>query len=161
MTQSIDTPVVAMRPLGELKPARRNARTHSQRQIAQIAASIREFGFTQPVLTDDEGRIVAGHGRVEAAKSLGMAVVPTLPLSHLSSDQLRAYALADNKLALNSGWDEDLLNLELAELDAVVSFDLEVTGFSTGEIDVMLDPPSAKEARLDEALIFPRKSGRG
>lgn len=151
MTESIDTPVVAMRPPGELKPASRNARPHSQKQIAQIAASIREFGFTQPVLTDDEGRIVAGHGRVEAAKSLGMAAVPTLPLSHLSRDQLRAYALADNKLALNSGWDEDLLKLELAELDAVVSFDLEVTGFSTGEIDVLLDPPATKASMLDEA----------
>jgi len=151
MTDYSNAPVVVMRPPGELKPASRNARTHSQRQIAQIAASIREFGFTQPVLTDDEGRIVAGHGRVEAAKSLGMAAVPTLPLSHLSPDQLRAYALADNKLALNSGWDEDLLKLELAELDAVVSFDLEVTGFSTGEIDVMLDPPATKASRLDEA----------
>ena len=151
MTEHMDTPVVAMRPPCELKSAKRNARTHSQRQIAQIATSIREFGFTQPVLTDDEGRIVAGHGRVEAAKSLGMALVPTLLLSHLSEDQLRAYALADNKLALNAGWDEELLKLELAELDAVVSFDLEVTGFSTGEIDLVLDPPSAKEARLDEA----------
>lgn len=151
MTEHMDTPVVAMRPPGELKPAKRNARTHSPRQIAQIAASIREFGFTQPVLTDDEGRIVAGHGRVEAAKSLGMALVPTLPLSHLNEDQLRAYALADNKLALNAGWDEELLKLELAELDAVISFDLELTGFSTGEIDLLLDPPSAKEARLDEA----------
>ena len=151
MTEHMDTPVVAMRPPGELKPAKRNARTHSQRQIAQIAASIREFGFTQPVLTDDEGRIVAGHGRVEAAKSLGMALVPTLPLSHLNEDQLRAYALADNKLALNAGWDEELLKLEFAELEAVISFDLEVTGFSTGEIDLLLDPPSAKEARLAEA----------
>ena len=90
MTEHMDTPVVAMRPPGELKPAKRNARTHSQRQIAQIAASIREFGFTQPVLTDDEGRIVAGHGRVEAAKSLGMALVPTLPLSHHRRDRFAA-----------------------------------------------------------------------
>lgn len=154
-TGAAPAPVVAMKPPGELKPARRNARSHSQKQITQIAASIREFGFTQPVLVDDEGQIVAGHGRVEAAKTLGMTLVPTLPLSHLSREQLRAYALADNKLALNAGWDEELLHLEMAELEAVATFDLEVTGFSTGEIDLMLDPAPVGNPKLDEAP--PRK----
>jgi len=143
------TPVVRMKPPGELKPARRNARSHSQKQIAQLAASIRQFGFTNPVLTDDAGRIVAGHGRVEAAKLLGLAVVPTLPLSHLSELDVRAYALADNRLAEKSGWDGELLRLELGELEEIVPFDLELTGFSTGEIDVLLDPPT-KEERLSE-----------
>lgn len=138
-----------MQPVAALKPAKRNARTHSDRQIAQIAASIRQFGFTNPVLTDDEGRIVAGHGRVAAAKSLGMTLVPTLPLAHLSEADLRAYALADNRLAEKSGWDDDLLKIELGELETLVSFDLELTGFSTGEIDVLLDGPSAEEEKLN------------
>ena len=138
-------PVVRMVNPADLKPAKRNARTHSKKQIAQLAASIRQFGFTNPVLTDDLGRIVAGHGRVEAAKSLGLALVPTLPMSHLSEADARAYALADNRLAEKSGWDDDLLKLELAELEVLVPFDLEVTGFSTGEIDVFLEPVSDDE----------------
>lgn len=141
---------IVMRPPSELKLAKTNARTHSQKQIAQLAASIRQFGFTNPVLTDGRGRIVAGHGRVEAAKQLGLSSVPTLPLSHLSEADARAYALADNRLAEQSGWDEDLLRIELAELEAVITFDLEVTGFSTGEIDVLLEPMS-KDDRLNEA----------
>jgi len=139
-----------MQPIAALKAARRNARKHSQKQIAQLAASISEFGFTQPVLTDDKGRIVAGHGRLEAAKLLGMTLVPTLPLSNLSEGQLRAYAIADNRLAEISDWDDDLLKLEIGELESIVPFDLEITGFSTGELDVILDPPSAADARLDE-----------
>lgn len=151
------TPVVQMRAPGDLKPAKRNARRHSQKQIAQLAASIRQFGFTSPVLTDDLGRIVAGHGRVEAAKSLGLLLVPTLPLSHLSETELRAYALADNRLAEKSGWDDELLRMELGELEAVISFDLELTGFSTGELDVLLDPPMREEERLN-ASPEPRRA---
>lgn len=143
-------PVVQMKPPGELRPARRNARTHSQKQIAQLAASIRQFGFTNPVLTDDAGKIVAGHGRVEAAKLLGLPLVPTLPLSHLSEADARAYALADNRLAEKSGWDDELLRIELGELETVLSFDLEVLGFATGEIDVLMEPMS-KEERLSDA----------
>lgn len=143
-------PEVRMQPVAVLKSAKRNARTHSDRQIAQIAASIRQFGFTNPVLVDAEGRIVAGHGRVEAAKRLGLALAPTLELSHLSEADLRAYALADNRLAEKSGWDEELLKLELGELEMAVSFDLELTGFSTGEIDVLLDGPTAQQHKLDE-----------
>lgn len=147
----VQTPSVIMRPPGELRAAKRNARTHSKKQVAQLAASIQQFGFTSPVLTDARGCIVAGHGRVEAAKSLGLTLVPTLPLSHLSEADLRAYALADNRLAEKSGWDEDLLRIELAELEPLLAFDIELTGFSTGEIDVLLDGPSAKDAKLDEA----------
>ena len=143
-------PLVLMRAPGDLKPAKRNARTHSDRQIAQLAASIEQFGFTNPVLTDDQGRIVAGHGRVAAAKLLGLELVPTIALSHLSEDQVRAYVLADNKLALNAGWDEDALRLEFAALEAVVEFDLEITGFSTGEIEVLFDKAGTADARLDE-----------
>ncbi|WP_324750986.1 DNA methyltransferase [Sphingomonas sp. LY54] len=131
---------VVEQPPGALKPAKRNARTHSEKQIEQLKSSIAQFGFTNPVLVDARNRIVAGHGRVEAAKRLGLAAVPTVSLSHLSEEEVRAYALADNKLALNAGWDEELLRLELGELSALdLTFDLEITGFSTPEMDVIID----------------------
>ena len=116
-------------PIGSLTPYARNARTHSADQIAQLVASMREFGFTNPVLIDAQGEIIAGHGRVMAAQQLGLSVVPCLRLGHLSEVQKRAYVLADNKLALNAGWDEDLLALELQALTAA-GFDLELTGFA-------------------------------
>ncbi len=129
-----------------LKPYSRNARTHSKKQIKQIAASIERFGFTNPVLVSDAGEIIAGHGRVEAAKLLRMKTVPTLALSHLSDAERRAYVLADNKLALNAGWDREILAIEfqgLIDLD----FDVEITGFSLAEIDFTLD--EAREASPD------------
>src|SRR3978361_572178 len=101
---------------GELKPRARNPRTHSKKQLKQLAESIKEFGFVNPVLVDAQNRIIAGHGRVEAAKLIGMSEVPTLRVDHLSETQIRAYVIADNKLALNAGWDEGLLTLELKEL---------------------------------------------
>jgi ParB-like chromosome segregation protein Spo0J len=126
------------RRVNSLLPARRNARTHSRKQVRQIADSIKRFGFTNPVLIDDEGRIVAGHGRVAAAKLLGLDTVPVLLLASLSAQERKAYALADNKLALNAGWDQDLLALEFRELiDA--GFEMELTGFSLAEIDFTLD----------------------
>src|SRR3954464_10251548 len=126
--------------VGELKPAKRNARTHSKKQIHQIAASISEFGFTNPVLADQKGQILAGHGRFEAAKLLGLPDVPVIRLEHLSEEQKRAYALADNKLALNAGWAPDILAADLKELSELeLSFDLEITGFSTAEIDLLVD----------------------
>jgi DNA modification methylase len=138
------------RPPEQLVPAERNARIHTDRQIAGIMASINQFGFTNPVLLDGEGRIVAGHGRVEAAKRLKLEVVPTIVLDHLTGPELRAYALADNKLAENAGWDGELLRLELGELlDLDLKFDVEITGFSTGELDVLIDGPSAKAAALE------------
>lgn len=112
-----------------LKPWKANARKHSKKQIRQIAQSIEEFGFTNPVLIDREHRILAGHGRVEAAKHLGLTEVPCLFVENLSEEQKRAYVLADNKLALNATWDEELLAQELKALSEIdLSFDLETTG---------------------------------
>jgi DNA modification methylase len=132
---------ITERPLRELCPYSRNARTHSKKQIRQIAASIERFGFTNPVLVSDAGEIIAGHGRVEAAKLLGMKTVPTVALSHLSEAERRAYVLADNKLALNAGWDQEVLAIELQGL-IDLDFDLELTGFSLAEIDLVLDEAS-------------------
>src|SRR6266508_4660633 len=125
-------------PVASLKPYSRNARTHSRKQVRQIAKSIQRFGFTSPVLVSDDNEIVAGHGRVEAAKLLGHATVPTLRLSHLNAAERRAYVIADNKLALNAGWDRELLAIELQVL-IDVDFDLELTGFSLAEVDLVLD----------------------
>ena len=116
-----------------LLPYAKNSRTHSPEQIAQIAASIQEFGFTNPVLVDDTNGIVAGHGRVLAAQQLGMEEVPTINIGWLNEAQRRAYVIADNKLALNAGWDNELLALELGELGDL-GFDLELTGFTDEEI---------------------------
>ncbi len=124
---------VTYRPLSELIPYARNSRTHSDAQVAQIAASIRGFGFTNPVLVDGESGIIAGHGRVMAARKLGLDRVPVIELGHLSEAQRRAYVIADNKLALNAGWDAELLGLELADLSAL-GFDLALTGFGEDEI---------------------------
>ncbi len=119
-------------PIDALVPYARNARTHSPQQVAQIAASIREFGFTNPVLIDAEGGIVAGHGRVMAAKSLGVGSVPCLRVDWLTDAQRRAYVLADNQLALQAGWDDELLAGELRALQAE-GFDLALTGFDAAE----------------------------
>ena len=122
----------------DLIPYARNSRTHSDAQVAQIAGSIREFGFTNPVLIDAENGIIAGHGRVLAAGKLGMESVPCIRLTHLTEAQRRAYIIADNKLALNAGWDEEMLGLELADLREL-DFDLSLLGFTEdelGEFDV-------------------------
>jgi DNA modification methylase len=138
-------PTVQYRPIAELKPYPRNARTHSKKQIKQIAASIERFGFTNPVLVSDDGEIIAGHGRVEAAKLLGLQTVPTLVLSHLSEAERRAYVLADNKLALNAGWDRDILAIELQGL-IDLDFDMELTGFSISEIDFAIEAAGDADA---------------
>jgi len=132
---------VAERPISSLRPYVRNARTHSRKQVQQIAASISRFGFNNPVLISDDGEIIAGHGRVEAAKLLGWRSVPTMALSHLSERERRAYVLADNKLALNAGWDKEILAIELQSL-VDVDFDVELTGFSLAEVDLLLDEAS-------------------
>lgn len=129
---------VTERSITSLRPYARNARTHSKKQVRQIAASIERFGFTNPVLISDDGEIIAGHGRVEAAKLLGWKAVPTIALAHLSETERRAYILADNKLALNAGWDKDILAIELQAL-VDFEFDVEVTGFSLAEVDFVLD----------------------
>ena len=133
-------------PIKALRPYPRNARRHSKKQLRQIADSIERFGFTNPVLVSDDSEIVAGHGRVEAARLLGLETVPTIALSHLNATERRAYVLADNKLALNAGWDDEILALELQDL-IDLDFDLAVTGFSVGEIDLVLD--TANESAPD------------
>lgn len=125
-------------PTESLIPYARNARTHSDAQVAQIAASIREFGFNNPVLIDSDGGIIAGHGRIMAARKLGLEAVPCLRLSHLSENDKRAYILADNKLAENSGWDESMLALELSALQSE-DFDLGLIGFDPDELARLLD----------------------
>lgn len=137
---------VGRAPVSALNPNPRNARTHSKAQIEQIAASIREFGFNNPVLVDEDFGIIAGHGRVEAAKLLGWTEVPVLELRHLNDAQKRAYILADNKLAEKAGWDSDLLALELGELAGMdLGFDLTLTGFEMGEIDFLIEGASCAE----------------
>ena len=140
-----------------LKPYARNARAHSRKQVKQIAALIERFGFTNPVLVSDDGEIIAGHGRVEAAKLLGWKAVPTLALSHLSETERRAYVLADNKLAINAGWDKEILAIELQALSDL-NFDVELTGFSLAEIDLVIDEageadPDGTDAPEDEVVI--------
>lgn len=138
MNTAAPSQAIEPRAPSDLRPYGRNARTHSRKQIRQIADSIERFGFTNPVLVSDEGEIIAGHGRVEAAKLLGLSTVPTLRLSHLSAEERRAYVLADNKLALNAGWDQDLLAIELQAL-IDLDFDVTLTGFSLAEVDFTLD----------------------
>ena len=131
--------IITYRPVSDLIPDPRNARTHSKRQIDQIQTSIKAFGFTNPILADPEGHVIAGHGRLQAARAVGLAEVPTIILSGLSELQKRSLRIADNKIALNAGWDMEVLQLELSELASIdVDIDLTVTGFSTGEIDVIL-----------------------
>jgi ParB-like chromosome segregation protein Spo0J len=126
-------------PLDRLVPYERNARTHSPEQIAQIAASIQEFGFTNPILVDGADGILAGHGRLAAAKDMGLAEVPVIVLDHLSAEQRRAYILADNQLALNAGWDTELLQSEVMALN-LADFDLSLLGFDENRIAELLDP---------------------
>jgi hypothetical protein len=138
----------------ELIPYAKNARTHSEAQIGQIAASIKEFGFTQPVLLDGQNGIIAGHGRVLAALKLDLDQVPTIELQHLSATQKQAYIIADNKLALNSSWDDQLLALEVEELKAV-DFDLSLIGFHSFELpELEGDKPETEDAPEDDELNF-------
>jgi DNA modification methylase len=147
---SSNSPTIIAQPVSELRPYARNARKHSKAQIKQIAKSIERFGFTNPVLVSDDGDIVAGHGRVEAAKLIGMKTVPTIALSHLSEAQRRAYVLADNKLALNASWDKELLALELQGL-LDLEFDIDLTGFNLAEIDLIIDEANAADPNGNDA----------
>jgi site-specific DNA-methyltransferase (adenine-specific) len=135
-------------PVERLIPYARNSRTHSDSQVAQIAASIKEWGWTTPVLIDEGGQIIAGHGRIMAARKLGMAEVPVIIAEGWTDAQKKAYVIADNKLALNAGWDESLLALEFGELEGL-GFDLELTGFSLDEI-AALKPEEVPAALTDE-----------
>ena len=126
-----------------LIPYVNNSRTHSDKQVTEIASSIKEFGFTNPVLIDKEKTIIAGHGRLLASKKLGLKKVPTILLENLTEAQKKAYIIADNKLALNAGWDEELLSIELKELDEL-GYDTSLTGFSEDELSDILDKPITK-----------------
>lgn len=121
-------------PINQLKPYKNNARTHSEKQVEKIANSIQEFGFINPVLIDSDYGIIAGHGRVKGAEKLGMEEVPCLFVEDLTEEQKRAYIIADNKLALDAGWDYELLQVELDELDNL-NFDFTLTGFDDLELD--------------------------
>ncbi len=137
--------------LEALIPYARNSRTHSDAQVAQIAASIKEFGFTNPVLIDADGGIIAGHGRVLAARKLGLVEVPCIRLGHLSEAQKRAYVIADNKLALNAGWDVEMLKVEFDALKEM-DFDLALTGFDAGELEALM-PVEVSEGLTDEDAV--------
>src|SRR5690625_3269452 len=146
-----------------LIPYARNSRTHSDEQVAQIAASIKEFGFLNPIIIDGENRIIAGHGRVMAAQKLGLKELPCIEVSHLTDAQRRAYVISDNKLALNAGWDDGMLRIELDELGGM-GFDLELTGCEIDEITKLFEetggisPDDADDEKepIDEIIVkFP------
>jgi hypothetical protein len=137
---------IAYLPPERLRPSPNNSRTHSKKQLKQIARSIERFGFVNPVLISDDFEIIAGHGRVEAAKMLGLKQVPTVRLSNLSPADRRAYVITDNRLAELAGWDRELLATELKGLLDLQFDDIELTGFSLGEIDLMLDEAAEKKA---------------
>jgi DNA modification methylase len=136
----------------DLKPRARNPRTHSSKQIKQIATSIEKFGFINPVLIDGKNGLIAGHGRVAAAKSLGMSDIPTVRVDHLTPVQIRAYVIADNRLAENAGWDRELLALELQELSTELDFDVTVTGFEMAEIDLLIDELNETEEEAGDQV---------
>ena len=144
-------------PLKKLTPYARNSRTHSDIQIAQIAASIKEFGFTNPVLIDDGNDIIAGHGRVLAATKLGLDEVPCIRLSHLTEYQRRAYVIADNQLALNASWNFDMLSVEIDELNDG-KYDISKIGFSTTELAEIIGSPNEIDVNENENLISDKKT---
>jgi DNA modification methylase len=153
----MDDLAIAWRSLGELIPYARNPRTHTDAQVAQIAASIREFGWTNPVLVDGANGIIAGHGRVLAARKLGLERMPVIELAHMTETQKRAYVLADNQLALNAGWDEALLRLELADLSEL-GFELGLIGFGAGELERLLAGGKEGLTWDDEAPALPEQA---
>lgn len=136
-------------PVADLVPYARNSRTHSPQQVDKIAASIREFGFLNPIIVDGQNGIVAGHGRVMAAQKLGLASLPVIDAGHLTEAQKRAYVIADNRLALDAGWDNDMLKIELQDLDAQ-GFNLTITGFEIGELTAMFDEPDFAPGTEDD-----------
>lgn len=146
-----DFPTIKKVDIEKLIPYARNSRTHSPEQVDQIAASIKEFGFLNPIIIDGENGIIAGHGRVMASKKLGVKELPCVDASHLSETQKRAYIIADNKLALNAGWDEEMLRVEFDELSDA-NFDLELTGFSLDEIEA-LQPELLTDGLTDEDAV--------
>jgi DNA modification methylase len=142
---------IEWRSVKTLIPYAKNARTHSDEQVAQIAGSIKEFGFNNPVLVDKDNSVIAGHGRLMAARKLGMDKVPVVELEHLTESQRKAYVLADNRIALNSGWDTSMLSLELQDLKDDI--DLSLLGFDADELDALLNPIEETEGLTDEDAV--------
>jgi ParB-like chromosome segregation protein Spo0J len=147
----MEFPLYKQVSVASLVPYARNSRTHSPQQVDKIAASIREFGFLNPIIIDGENGIVAGHGRVLAAQKLGLAELPCIEAAHLTEAQRRAYVIADNRLALDAGWDNDLLKVELQDLDAA-GFDLTLTGFELGEMADIFAGVDPNAAEPEQAL---------
>jgi ParB-like chromosome segregation protein Spo0J len=148
-------------PIDQLRANPRNARTHAKRQIAMLAASLGTYGFTTPIIVDESGMILAGHGRGQAAKREGWAQVPIVRLDHLSAAEKRAYAIADNKIAQEAGWDRELLAIELGELaDLLPAEGLEValTGFEAAEIDLLLADMGEANAEPEDAILIRRRT---
>lgn len=154
-------PNIEQIPPDHLRPWAKNARTHSKKQVRQIAESIRRFGFTNPVLIDEAMTILAGHGRVAAAELIGMETVPCLRFAEMSAAEKRAYVLADNKLALNAGWDEDFLAEELqALLEIDAGFDISVTGFEMAEVDALIEGAAPEEPGNPDDEVIPQNAPR-
>ena len=167
MTPGVLQPILAAKiehwPVERLIPYARNARTHSVAQVAQIARSIQTFGFTNPILVDGAQGILAGHGRLDAARLLKLAVVPVIVLDHLTEAERRAYILADNKLALNAGWDDDVLAAELRAIQEM-DFDLELTGFDSKELEALFaktEETPESEGRSRTSTAPPRSCRSG
>lgn len=159
MEQKTNFPAHLIKKVADLVPSATNARTHSDEQVDQIVASIREFGFTNPILTDGKNGIIAGHGRLLAAQKLGMREVPIIELSSLTPAQIKAYMIADNKIALNAGWDLEILALEFEDLNQQ-NFELGFTGFSSLEIHELQNPqnrnqkqPPGEFKEFDENIV--------
>lgn len=154
-----ETPQIVWAPTGILRPNSRNARTHSPRQIGKIAASLKKFGFLNSILVDEDNVILAGHGRLEAARLLGLDRVPIVRCSHLTPAQKRAYLIADNKIAEQAGWDREMLAVELGELINLLpadGFDVALTGFDTAEIDLLMaDMATARPEPEDVVSALP------
>ena len=149
---------IEYRPTTSLEPYENNSRTHSEAQVEQVARSIGEFGFTNPILIDETGTIIAGHGRLLAALSLGLESVPTITLNGLSEDQRKAYVIADNKLALNSGWNEKMLMREMFALDDN-DYDLTLMGFDNKELQKLLDLDAGPDGEVEGEIEFSEELG--
>ena len=152
LRQALRPQVIEEVALEKLKPRGRNARQHSKTQIEQLAASIRKFGFVGVIIIDEAGNVLAGHGRLAAANLLGLGEVPCVRVDHLDETSKAAFALADNRLAELSGWDDDILKLELRDLESIADFDLEVTGFDTVDLDRLLGPEPDPHANPDDTI---------
>ena len=146
---------VTRRKVSALVPYARNSRTHSKEQIDQIAASIKEWGFTTPILVDTDGQIIAGHGRLLAAQKLNLDEVPTMTATGWTDAQKKAYVIADNKLALNAGWDNAMLAIEMTDLSNI-GFDLELTGFDLGELADLFDVDAEEKEELTKNVEVPQ-----